>query len=552
MHPYYETRFVPHNGRSGTATLGSYGQVARAGRTGLFATQNMGPGVRIICEPALIAMPRLHGPTDIWRAFTALDTSDQDLIMSLNWADPSTTEELEQYAIFLNPHVETLRNLDKKPTEQRTAAEEHKMKVDMPIVAKSAQIWRFQARWNASRRSMRHLTGRKSKDSQSPRIEDSLFLDTARLRHSCAPNCIANYNPRTECMAVQTIKPVRSGEELTLSTVKGSLYRGVEDRYKDLISECGMSCVCEACNIKHRHYELHESNRNEAYARLPIILVSIFMLEDINFHQVGNDLRLDSKGDSEAGKVPDHKALKQIESNILDLIKNVKESGGENHPELIRWYHTLIDRVLPRLYEVHEPGPRAHWWKIILRHALVSEKIAKIVYGEDTEEYDQCVDKRKGVEFLLERAGTHLAAMSLSGLKLSAAHSGDGQVKDYRVMPCQNSDSDLKKAKWKRIVTVGGVDCEVVTDTSEASEKDIDEVDGKGKIPILWDKRAGEGETQGFKKTNRKNQEQQWMPIEVIQLTNAETQEETEEKPKDPEGQVVGTIGKHKLVREAA
>lgn len=73
-----------------------------------------------------------------------------------------------------------------------------------------------------------------------------IFLETARINHSCRPNAQHAWNDKLKRMLVHAVRNVQEGEEITLSYVAG----GPSDARKEHIETYfGFDCGCEACSL---------------------------------------------------------------------------------------------------------------------------------------------------------------------------------------------------------------------------------------------------------------------------------------------------------------
>ncbi|KAK4975419.1 hypothetical protein LTR42_004629 [Elasticomyces elasticus] len=73
-----------------------------------------------------------------------------------------------------------------------------------------------------------------------------IFPTVSRINHSCLPNAQHAYNPKIGRMQVHVLRPVASGDEITLSYTTG----GPSDvRQKMLKSHFNFSCTCELCSL---------------------------------------------------------------------------------------------------------------------------------------------------------------------------------------------------------------------------------------------------------------------------------------------------------------
>jgi hypothetical protein len=88
-----------------------------------------------------------------------------------------------------------------------------------------------------------------------------LFLDAARLNHSCVPNCWASWNPRTETLCVHAVRNIYENEELTIAYdvdianrhpdgAESVFFQSYNIRQARFRKRYGFHCDCEACRKK--------------------------------------------------------------------------------------------------------------------------------------------------------------------------------------------------------------------------------------------------------------------------------------------------------------
>lgn len=73
-----------------------------------------------------------------------------------------------------------------------------------------------------------------------------IFLETARINHSCRPNCQHAWNEKLQRMQVHVVRRIDEGEEFTLSYILGG---PSEERQEHLREYFGFSCACELCSL---------------------------------------------------------------------------------------------------------------------------------------------------------------------------------------------------------------------------------------------------------------------------------------------------------------
>ena len=89
----------------------------------------------------------------------------------------------------------------------------------------------------------------------------TLFPTISRLNHSCQPNC--NHYWSGTVFKVRAMKPVKAGEELTISymsPLQRADFHSRESRRKILHEEFGFDCNCDLC---HSNQDDHDQDQND-------------------------------------------------------------------------------------------------------------------------------------------------------------------------------------------------------------------------------------------------------------------------------------------------
>jgi hypothetical protein len=438
---------------------------------GLFATQNIEAGTRVIWEAPLITLPAPGDQVaELMSAFDKLEPHEQEKIWSLNPADASASELLTYMAEQITSKLLPLKEIATMPEDERTEEEQHILANHFPKLGKASEWFRIAARWHLARYSLIDLPEVERNKLPKETPITGLFIETARLRHSCVPNCFAKYNPITNHMTVHTMKQIVKGEELTTSTISAVYYHGAASRAAELQAKFGSTCACEACNPSHLKFKKHEAARLATHTRV-IQLEHFCTLVDIIEHdEVRAGLCLRDSDLLDPDEVPSILDLRDAEATLLALIKNLKDTGCEG-PELIRWYNALIDRIQPRVADALDTDEeRVRWWRIILRHAIECEKLGVKCFGADSEEVRRAALRIVGTEKMIKSAKDRKKGLEESSKKISlkmAEKKGKGQNKEHGA-----KDSDAKKAKedgkefkekkekWEIIATTGPIEDE--------------------------------------------------------------------------------------------
>ncbi|TVY17602.1 SET domain-containing protein 5 [Lachnellula arida] len=73
-----------------------------------------------------------------------------------------------------------------------------------------------------------------------------IFANISRVNHSCRPNAVHAWNPLLNVETVYAVRPIKQGEEITLSYHAG----GPSTTRKEILKEgFGFDCTCEICSL---------------------------------------------------------------------------------------------------------------------------------------------------------------------------------------------------------------------------------------------------------------------------------------------------------------
>ncbi|KAH7344337.1 hypothetical protein BKA66DRAFT_24079 [Pyrenochaeta sp. MPI-SDFR-AT-0127] len=371
-------------------------------KRGVFATENIQQGTRIISEPPLITLPAPGYQIDgLMVAFAELPKYEQDRVWGLDPSDLSVSPLLEALAEITEPILARTMQIVRKPKKDWTEEEEGDFKMSGAVLERALESLRIAARWHASCRSLINLPEDEQTTISSNLPCTGLFIETAHLRHSCVPNCYAHYNSISNRMTVHTTRTIANGEELTLSGISNIYYQNSEDRGKELNYKFGIKCSCEACNPYHPQFRVHEHARTRAKVRAVELNQFLTQVEMIASDNIVNDLCLPP--DFIAQGRPTREELEEYAQSIVDLTKDLKVTGCTSL-ELVRWYNGLIDRIQPRLADEISMENRLVLWKVMLARATGCEHIAQRCLGEDTEEFETIRKRRERIESTIKKA----------------------------------------------------------------------------------------------------------------------------------------------------
>ncbi|KZM26896.1 uncharacterized protein EKO05_0011380 [Ascochyta rabiei] len=352
---YFELRDLPSAGHD----EGDHDQ-------GLFATQKMERGTRIISERPLFTLPAPGDQlAELMAAYDNLSKSDRTRIWNLRPAAPEASEQLHNLRFLVDRLNSDLQNIFLKSEATRTHEEQTALDKMKPKLEHAMNVWRIAARWHANRCSMTDLPEEQRAHLPQGTPITGLFIERAQIRHSCVPNCFASYDANRGFMNVHVTRDIAAGEELTLSAFADNMYyKDAQDRSEEL-SAWGLTCDCEACDKKHPKFELHEAARRRAHTRVILLVDLLTRLEKADFTQ---------------------DELSRTQDMAMALIRDLRATGCES-VETVRWRNVLVDRVLSARALVIPENDRLLAWQIILGHVKECEKVGGICYGQDREEF---------------------------------------------------------------------------------------------------------------------------------------------------------------------
>ncbi|MEW5300525.1 MAG: hypothetical protein WDW36_003454 [Sanguina aurantia] len=94
----------------------------------------------------------------------------------------------------------------------------------------------------------------------TPGTEAGIFLTTCRLNHSCLPNCSHFWHGHLGARTIHASRDVACGEELTLSYISHHITEW-GDRQAELEEVYNFTCACEACKLTGPARELSNKRR---------------------------------------------------------------------------------------------------------------------------------------------------------------------------------------------------------------------------------------------------------------------------------------------------
>ncbi|KAL5114913.1 hypothetical protein ACEQ8H_007231 [Pleosporales sp. CAS-2024a] len=382
---------------------------------GLFATEMIAPGTRIIQEVPLLTLPAPYNQIDgLMAAFDALSTDEQEEIWKLAPAETDASKDLMDMGYRLAETIGSLMQILTLPRAERTLEESNRVAEELPWLAEYTQSFRLLARWHFARYSVTDV----DKNDFS-----ALFLKTANTRHSCVPNCHAEYDSGTNCMTLHTTRPVLEGEELTVSYMTAPYYFNARARAEQLYHCFDIQCACEACNPSHFKFAQHEQCRTAIshWAMQISHFCTLVPAIDLSPATVQTDLCLSA--DMPLPMDGSHAIdLGAMESVILRLMQSLSDTGCHG-PDIARYYAVLLDRISPRAASaLPTDALRLRCYNLMLCRAHKAEAMLTTCFGSDSHHVASAAHRRSQIEALLRRAHARIAQLELSRRKLGAGH----------------------------------------------------------------------------------------------------------------------------------
>lgn len=182
---------------------------------GLFATQSIKRGTRLLAEEPLIVVSEQQDVTHIWKELKKL-TPEQHNAMSALHYEPSTLDT--RLAAKIQSRLTTRQQYSGRSLH---AAVEDEKKLHAIFESNALPM------------------GRDSKNKRG------LFLKASRINHSCTPNVHVDYNPTISMLTVHATRDINENEELHYSYIP-HICKSPAQRDKGL-RFWRFSCDCAAC-----------------------------------------------------------------------------------------------------------------------------------------------------------------------------------------------------------------------------------------------------------------------------------------------------------------
>jgi hypothetical protein len=333
-------RVLPHYECRETADLST-----ATSKHGLFATQDIEPGTRIICEyPFLGFASERVKPVQIKIAMAKLAAHQRAKLWKLNplpsVEDSAMTELAEEVR-------DVCRYLEDQYDGEEKTEEEDAIHADFTdVLRETASRYRLYARWEAAKR---HLVEKVNQTTKGQAII-GMFIEEALLQHSCNPNCFTNcYN---NIMTVHTTRAVAAGEELTASLIRSPYFKRVEYRDDELLQLRSLFCTCDECDEAHPNFYRHEALRANIYECMLELDKSVDWQTRMEPRYDREDMqRTQTVTVREEQDEIELCQLVETEQKILAIISDLQEIGCDT-PDLVRFYLVLIERISPRIAQL--------------------------------------------------------------------------------------------------------------------------------------------------------------------------------------------------------
>lgn len=278
----YELRDLPSDGQ------GKFGN-----DQGIFATQDIKQGMRIMSErPILTLMAPGDQLDELMAAYNRLPKTDQKRIWNLRPATPDASDQLHTLRYLTDRLAADLSNLLLKLRSDRTEEEQAVLDKMTPKLENAMTVWRIAARWHLNRCSMTNLPMEHRSSLPTGTPITGLFIERAQIRHSCVPNCFASFDANLDRMNVHVVRDIAAGEELTLAAFADSNYYHTAADRREELAAWGLTCNCEACDETHPRFRVHESARQRAHARAVLLNDMLTRLENEELPEVRSPLPL--------------------------------------------------------------------------------------------------------------------------------------------------------------------------------------------------------------------------------------------------------------------
>jgi len=167
----------------------------------LFATEDIAPGTLILSEPPIIT-------TD---CITSMDTVEKDIARNLR------TKDKDSQRAYLSLH-------NNFPSEKKSILSNIIRSNGYPL-GPSSEV-------------------------------GGVFLNIARLNHSCRPNAKHSWNKNSKQQSVYALRNISAGDEITLSYLEGGASK---ERQESLLQNFQFRCKCDLCSLPARELKASDA-----------------------------------------------------------------------------------------------------------------------------------------------------------------------------------------------------------------------------------------------------------------------------------------------------
>jgi hypothetical protein len=359
----------------------------------LFATADIEPGTRLICETPVVAVTQT-GETlgNVYSSFLTLSPSEQASIWDLK-AGPAPPH-LHAEAAFIDSLIRVYLDLYTKSQSQDLTLREQSVFDRLgPQLQHLCLAWRIAARFHLHRQCLLNIP-LNQRYRIPPHVPVSgLFLTAARLTHSCMPNCFVAYNTQQNHVTVHATKAIKKGTLLTASIIGERIwYESAAARANLLRNAANIICLCEACGYDEKQFDadkraaakatftMHEQQRRKLY--LNIVYLSSTLTQMLC---AANPFLMTCAGfmvHPDAYEAVEQKMAEDAQNDMEDankkLIHTLQMLGmiGCADLEVVRWRNVQAAVLLDKLKK----------WNSAEESAMLALQITERCVGADGEE----------------------------------------------------------------------------------------------------------------------------------------------------------------------
>ena len=188
---------------------------------GIFATERIPLGTRLICEDALFILKQ---PTakNVYNAFLQLPPEVKQEYLSLTdsvFNEATTPTPEQQRALAIEKYY-----LSRAEIHELGGKIDSALKVFAIFANNSFEL----------------------DNEEQPAL--GIFMQATRLNHSCLPNAVHTWNSTLRKRTVHAVREIQAGEEITITYIRPLQAR--EQRVGLLQERYGFTCDCAACNLE--------------------------------------------------------------------------------------------------------------------------------------------------------------------------------------------------------------------------------------------------------------------------------------------------------------